>query len=127
MTRGVKPAISTNSHEVVEIGRPPADLGAIARKEWNRIAPILNARRVITIADMGILRSYCTSYGLMVMSQKQIDRDGVMMKGKRHPCFSVLNSAQQTLRLAANELGLSPVSRSRAAMRDDDDADSLLD
>lgn len=52
-----------------------------------------------------------------------IDVDGAM---KRNPAVGIQSDAMTRSRLLAAELGLTPVSRSRPAMRDDGDDDSLL-
>jgi P27 family predicted phage terminase small subunit len=126
MTRGVKPQMILPA-SAVEIGRPPSWLGKEARAEWRRIAPILNDRKVLTEGDLGTVQSYCVAFGVMVQAQKQINKDGILLGGKKHPALGTLNAAQTTMRLAANELGLTPISRSRAAMRENEDDDSLLD
>lgn len=126
MTRGVKPQIVKPS-SAVEIGNPPSWLGKEAKREWRRIAPILNERKVLTEGDLGTVQSYCVAFGIMVEAQKQIKKDGILLDGKKHPALGTLNAAQTTMRLAANELGLTPISRSRAAIRENDDDDSLLD
>lgn len=126
MTRGVKPQMTLPAC-AVEIGRPPSWLGKEAKREWKRIAPILNDRRVLTEGDLGTVQSYCVAYGVMVQAQKEINKDGILLNGKKHPALGTLNAAQTTMRLAANELGLTPISRSRAAIRENEDDDSLLD
>lgn len=127
MTRGVKPAI-IKPQSAVEIGNPPSWLGKEAKREWRRVAPILNERQTVTDGDLGILESYCTSMGSVREAQKLLNRDGLMLGDKRHPAFGMMNAAQTTARLAANELGLTPVSRSRPAIREtsDDDEDNPL-
>ena len=50
------------------------------------------------------------------------------MGNRKHPAVAIENDASTQARLLAAELGLTPVSRSRPAMRDDqpdDDADDL--
>ena len=122
MTRGVKPQIVLPA-SAVEIGRPPSWLGKAARAEWKRVAPILNERQTVTEGDLGILESYCTAMGSVREAQKLLNRDGLMLGDKRHPAFGIMNAAQTTARLAANELGLTPVSRSRPSIREDQIAD----
>jgi P27 family predicted phage terminase small subunit len=128
MTRGLKPSgIVTASRTVATVPKPPAWLSRFAKDEWRRVAPILVERAVLTEADLGTLESFCVSSGIVRQAQIEISRDGLVIAGKRHAAFGVLNAAQTTARLCAAELGLTPVSRSRPAIRDDEDADSLLD
>jgi P27 family predicted phage terminase small subunit len=128
VTRSVKPQV-IKPQSPVEIGNPPSWLGKEGKREWRRIAPILNERMTITTGDLGILESYCTAIGTMREAQRLLNRDGLLLNSKKHPAIGTLNAAQTTARLAANELGLTPVSRSRPAIRDtgdDDDGDNPL-
>ncbi|ALK09505.1 phage terminase small subunit P27 family [Blastochloris viridis] len=125
--RGVKPHLVVNNDAVTRAPAPPAWLSPEAKKEWRRVMPILIERRILTTADLGSLESYCTSIGAMRDAQRILNEEGLVIEGKRHPAFGIMNAAQTTARLCAAELGLTPVSRSRPAIREDDDADTLLD
>ncbi|TCT12669.1 P27 family predicted phage terminase small subunit [Tepidamorphus gemmatus] len=132
MTRGRKPdRIVTGSNTVAEAPRAPAWLSKDAKTEWNRVAPILTDRRTLTEADLGTLESYCTATGTVREMQRILNRDGAIVdtdKGpKRHPALGVQNAAMTTARLCAAELGLTPVSRSRPAIRDEADDDDVSD
>ena len=60
----------------------------------------------------------------MRQAQRIINVDGlVTADGKRHPAFGIMNAAQTTQRLCAAELGLTPVSRSRPAVRSEENDD----
>ena len=75
-------------------------------------------RKTLTEADLGTLESYCLSTSTMRQAQRIINLEGlVTTEGKRHPAFGIMNAAQTTQRLCAAELGLTPVSRSRPAVR----------
>ncbi|MBJ7578148.1 phage terminase small subunit P27 family [Devosia sp. MC532] len=132
MTRGRKPnAIVMGSSPVTEVPSPPSYFPKDAKAEWRKIAPILVLeRKTLTEADLGTLESYCLSTSSMRQAQRIINVDGlVTADGKRHPAFGIMNAAQTTQRLCAAELGLTPVSRSRPAVRNDaggDDDDSPL-
>lgn len=125
MTRGVKPAIRpTDSREVVKIGNPPSFLGKEAKKEWRRIAPILDARNVITDGDLATVESYCIAIDTMRTAHRILTRDGLITKdGKKHPAINTMNQAQLIALRTAAELGLTPVSRSRPAIRDNSNED----
>lgn len=129
MTRGVKPAIRpTDSSDVVKIGNPPSLLGKEAKREWRRVAPILDARNVITQGDLTTLENYCIAVHTMREGHRILCRDGLVTKdGKKHPAINTMNQAQLIALRTAAELGLTPVSRSRAAIIEGaDDADSLV-
>ena len=131
--RGRKPAsIVAGSSPVNASPKAPSWLSKDARAEWKRVAPILTDRRTLTEADLGTLESYCVATGTVREMQRLLNRDGAIVatdKGpRRHPALGVQNAAMTTARLCAAELGLTPVSRSRPAIREDhhDDADADL-
>lgn len=122
--RGRKPAsIVGGSSPVLDVPKAPAWLSKEAKAEWRRVAVILVERKVLTEGDLGILESYVVAVATVREAHRQIQRDGMVLAGKRHPLFGVMNNAQTTARLCAAELGLTPVSRSRPAIRDDEDED----
>ncbi len=121
--RGRKPdTIVTGSSPVLKTPSAPSWLSKDAKAEWRRVAPILvDERKVLTVADLGTLESYCIAIGTTREAHRALNRDGLVVAGKRHPAFGVMNAAQTTARLCAAELGLTPVSRSRPAIREDED------
>lgn len=124
--RGRKPAaIITGSSVVTQVPTPPSYFPKAAKAEWRKIAPILiNERKTLTEADLGMLESYCLAISNMREAQRILNAEGlVTVAGKRHPAFGILNAAQTTQRLCATELGLSPVSGSRPAVRSDGNDD----
>lgn len=124
--RGRKPStIESGSRPVTAVPRPPAKLSTEAKAEWKRVAPILiEERKVLTEADLATLVNYCIAVGTMWQAHCLLNSEGLVLpNGRKHPAFSILNNAQTTQRLCAAELGLTPVSRSRPAMRTDDDDD----
>jgi P27 family predicted phage terminase small subunit len=119
--RGRKPeGIVTGTSTVLEAPRAPAWLAKHARAEWKRVSPILTERRTLTDADLGCLEAYCAAVGLMRLAQKTIDAEGLTMGSRKHPAVAIQADAMTQVRQLAAELGLTPVSRSRPAMRDDD-------
>lgn len=124
--RGRKPAaIVTGSSPVTVVPSPPSYFPKDAKAEWRKIAPILVLeRKTLTDADLGTLESYCLSTGNMRAAQRILNVEGlVTAAGKRHPAFGIMNAAQTTQRLCAAELGLTPVSRSRPAVRSEGNDD----
>ena len=125
--RGRKPAsIVSGSSPVTTVPRPPSYLPKDAKTEWRKIAPIVVLeRQTLTEADLATLENYCLAVGTMREARRVLNAEGLITAaGKRHPAFGIMNAAQTTQRLCAAELGLTPVSRSRPAVRqnaDDDD------
>src|SRR5690606_36103701 len=116
----------------------PSWLSVEAKKEWRRVMPILVERRILTTADLGSLENYCTAIGQVRDMERHLqehghvfesfkERDGELVSTglKRNPAVGIQSDAMTRARLLAAELGLTPVSRSRPAIREDDDDDAL--
>lgn len=123
--KGTKPQLRTDRDAVRKTLPAPKWLSEEAKTEWRRVMPILVERRILTTADLGSLENYCIATGRIraVEAEMQAIDDAEL----RVKLFRVQDKAMQSARLLAAELGLTPVSRSRPAIREDDDADSLLD
>lgn len=130
--RGRKPdGIVADRSALAALPKPPAWLSKDAKAEWRRIMPLLIERRILTEADMGSVEAYCTATGLVREMQRTIAKEGPIVtteRGpKKHPAVAIQADAMTRARLLAAELGLTPVSRSRPSIRDDeDDGDSPL-
>lgn len=110
---------------------PPSWLDADGLAEWERVAPILSSeRKVLTVADLATLASYCAAVGQVAAASRIIAAEGLTFmtdKGPRkHPAVAIQNGAMTQARLLAGELGLTPTSRSRPAMRDEQNGDDSL-
>lgn len=130
--RGRKPnTIIGGSAPLDAATKPPAWFSKDARTEWLRVMPILAARNTITEADLPTLENYCTSIGTVREAQREINKHGLIVQSergpKRNPAFGIQNAAMTTARLCASELGLTPVSRSRPSVRENDDDDHADD
>ncbi|RTL96149.1 phage terminase small subunit P27 family [Ancylobacter aquaticus] len=118
---------------VLDVPKAPSWLDRDAKSEWKRIAPILSTdRRVLSLADLATLANYCAAVGQVAAAGRIIATEGIIFKSesgpKKHPAVGIQQGAMMQARLLAGELGLTPTSRSRAALRDDpaDDADNDL-
>lgn len=124
--KGRKPAsIVAGTSPVIDVPTPPAYLSRDARAEWRRVAPILiDERKTLTVADLATFAAYCVSVGLIAEASRTINKEGLTFASrtgpKKHPAVAVRNDAMTQARLLAGELGLTPVSRSRPSIRDDD-------
>ncbi|MDQ7775536.1 MAG: phage terminase small subunit P27 family [Paracoccus aminovorans] len=107
--------------EIAEVSDAPEWLAEEARKEWDRVMPILTERRILTDADLGGLENYCICIGRVRDTEAliQAEADAEMML----KLIRVQDKAMASARQLAAELGLTPVSRSRPAIRDDEDGD----
>lgn len=94
--------------------------------------PSLVERRILTESDLGTLETYCLMIGTVRQMERKLRKEGytyVDAKGsiKRNPAAAIYADAINKARLLACEMGLTPVSRGRPTVTDDDDEDSLLE
>lgn len=115
--RGRKPELARATIGISEPIAPPLWLSKHAKGEWRRVMPELSKRRILTNADLGSLESYCIAIGRIRELEKLL-RAGIDAK-----LFRMQDQAIKTARQLAAELGLTPVSRSRPSIRDDQGED----
>lgn len=127
--RGRKPTITGDSGSVCSISSPPSWLSRHAKAEWRRVMPDLSKRRILTNADFGSLENYCIAIGQVREMEHLITKGGHVVETARgpraHPAVRIQSDAMTRARLLAAELGLTPVSRSRPAIRNDENDDDL--
>lgn len=111
--KGKKPQLIADADALDAATRPPSWLSKHAKAEWRRVMPELAKRRILTVADLGSLESYCVAMG-RVRQLEALLRTEIDLK---------LLRAQDKSMVTARQLGLTPVSRSRPAVRDNDDQD----
>jgi P27 family predicted phage terminase small subunit len=132
MTRGVKPAIKEVGKAFRKVKPPPKWMDDDARAEWKRVFPSLAERRILTESDLGSLENYCMAMALVRQMERKLRDEGatyVDAKGsiKRHPATAIFADNMNRARLLATELGLTPVSRGRPTVTEDDDGEDSLD
>jgi P27 family predicted phage terminase small subunit len=117
--KGTKPQLRTDPDAISARKSAPSWMSVDAKAEWRRVFPSLIARKILTEADLGGLENYCVACGRVREVEKHLQANGI------DPVFvRMQDKAMQTARQLAAELGLTPVSRSRPTVRDDDKDDS---
>lgn len=129
MVKGAKPTLQQDPAAVEAVPKPPAWLSKESKAEWRRIMPLLTERRILTEADMGGVENYCVAIGQVREMERIIRSEGAVFQSehgpKKHPAVAIQADAMTRARQLASELGLTPVSRSRPAIRDDENEDDL--
>jgi P27 family predicted phage terminase small subunit len=130
--RGRKPELQGDPNGFAEPLHPPSWLSKDAKAEWRRVMPELAKRRILTAADLGSLENYCLAIATVRVTERTLRSEGLTYttdKGviKRHPATAIQAESMTRARLLAAELGLTPVSRSRPSIRDDDNDDDSSD
>jgi P27 family predicted phage terminase small subunit len=127
--RGRKPNnLIADPDPIAQVLPAPGWLSKDAKAEWRRIMPLLVERRILTDADMGSVENYCVAIGQVRELERAIKAGGFVIETTRGPRANPAVKLQadamsRSLRLAA-ELGLTPVSRSRPNVCNDNDDDS---
>lgn len=131
--RGRRPAsVSSGASPLNRAPPAPPWLSTVAKGEWRRVCRILlEERRTLTAADLPTLAAYCTAVAQVQEATQLLARDGLIFSGpqgpKRHPAVGIRNDGMTQVRQLGGELGLTPMSRSRPAMRSDDDPKDASD
>jgi len=127
--RGTKPHLVIDNDAVSKVTGAPAWLSADAKKEWKRVLPILVQRRILTTGDLGSVENYCIAIGQVRETERLLQKNGQIILvndiPKRNPAAGIQSDAMTRSRLLAAELGLTPVSRSRPAIRGEDENDEF--
>ena len=118
------------------MGIPPAPdwLGDIAKAEWSRIVPMLEASRVMSPRHQQTLAAYCDSFADMVQADAELKANGTTImddKGRasNHPAWVRKRDARTQMLKFAAEFGLTASALARvsaveqATSEDADDAE----
>ena len=116
-------------------GVPPAPewLCEIARAEWGRIVPMLEASKVMSPRHQQTLAAYCDSFADMVLADQELRANGPTLmddKGRvsNHPAWMRKRDARTSMLKFASEFGLTASALARVSavdngpQEDEDDA-----
>lgn len=111
--------------------KPPSWLDRGAKKEWRRVAPLLEEMGLLTHLDQTALAVYCQSYSQLVECEKQLQGEEMTYttpsgQQKPNPLIAIIRDLRVTIRQYLAEFGLSPSARDRMSIpgpetTDDDD------
>ncbi len=122
--KGTKPHLVIDKEAVDKAPSVPSWLSTEAKAEWRRVIPGLVKRKILTQADLGSLENYAIAMGTVRLMDSKLQEEGYVFASenglKRHPATAIRSEAMTQARQLAAELGLTPVSRSRPVMRNDD-------
>ena len=96
----------------------PAELGPVARREWDRVVGELGALRLLTNLERAVLAAYCGAYSLWAEAMEAIQKYGTMIKSPsgyptQSPYVAIANRQAEIMMRIAAEFGFTPASRSR--------------
>ncbi len=114
------------------IPRCPAGLSPSARKEWRRISIQLFALGLLTEIDRAALAVYCQAWAQWLEATVQLQTAGLVVKAPSgypilNPHLSVANQAFQQMKAILGEFGMTPSSRTRIAVTQENSSDQWDD
>jgi P27 family predicted phage terminase small subunit len=132
---GKRPIRKDEPDPALAIPTCPPHLSEEAKKEWERVTPMLEKLGLLSQIDCAALSLYCQAWGRWVEAEEALRTYGVMVKSPngfpmQSPYLAVANRAMEQIRAMLTEFGMSPSSRTRAhalAGGDDDEWGGLLD
>ena len=115
---GKRPLNAGEPRPEIAIPECPAELGPVARQEWERLAGELAPLRMITALDRAALAAYCGAYAMWLEATEAIQKYGTMVKSPsgypvQSPYVSIANRQAEIMMRIASEFGFTPASRSR--------------
>lgn len=115
----------------VAIPDMPNHLTGEAKKEWERIAPLLAKMKCLTEWDRSLLAAYCFEWAVYVELCKKVKvKDFTMttINGNKiqNPLLAARNRALKNLKELATEFGLSPSSRTRISKSETEDVNPFM-
>ncbi len=95
----------------------PSWLDAVAKREWNRIIPLLKQNSPVSDLDTSLIATHCALYSTIISCTKNINENGLVVETKsglkQSPYYMARNKAIIDIRAIDSQLGLSPISRVR--------------
>ena len=115
---GKRPLNAGEPRPEIAIPECPAELGPVARREWERLAGELAALRMITALDRAALAAYCGAYAMWLEATEAIQKYGTMVKSPsgypvQSPSVTIATRQAEIMMRTASQFGLPPASRSR--------------
>ena len=105
---------------------PPGWLRSEAVEVWQRLAPDLERRGVLTAWDVDALAILCDAIVQYRQASALVAHAGVIIKGRRdgavkNPALQIVRDTAQTIRAYCQEFGLTPSARSGVVLAEESD------
>ena len=121
-----------DSEPKIASGMPtcPAYLDRVARREFNRLLKAFGNTRLLTIADRGALAMMCQMYSRWIVAEQSIAENGLTVTTSfgniiQNPAIGIANRCCELYMRAAVEFGMTPSSRSRLSVPEQEDEQTL--
>ena len=112
-------------HKIDQTVPMPSHLKGMAKREWNRIVPLMQAAGTYSACDRAAIAAYCLSYGRWYNAEQEIASKGsrgeisTTSNGNeiQNPWLAIANRAAADMHRWSVELGLTPSARTRVDTR----------
>jgi P27 family predicted phage terminase small subunit len=109
---------------------PPAYLTGEAKKAWQKLAGQLHRMGVLTDVDHDALARYCVTYQRWLRAEKELARNGDVLKTTKgnyvqNPWLAISNRSLALLNGLAAEFGITPSSRTRVKANPPEEEEKL--
>ncbi|HUQ38065.1 MAG TPA: phage terminase small subunit P27 family [Aestuariivirga sp.] len=119
--RGKRPIKAEQVEASPAMPLPPAFLCDDAKQEWERVAPMLYALRLLSELDVAALAAYCQAYATWKHAHEALNtlsHKGLMIRSAKNnliqnPLLGIANAAAASMVRYASEFALTPVARAR--------------
>ena len=121
--RGQKPDLKVIEGGITSVPPAPRGLSPAAKAEWRKSAGQLIDLGILAESDLTSLEAYCISMAMVRQLQEEAAKAPAVITVKsgavkRHPAHAALSEYLKVAKQYAAELGLTPASRNRKALRD---------
>jgi P27 family predicted phage terminase small subunit len=115
---GRRPLNPNEPQPELQVPDCPAELGPVARREWDRLVGELAKLNLLTNLDRAALAAYCGAYALWAEATEAIQKFGTMVKSPsgypiQSPYVAIANRQAEIMMRISSEFGFTPASRSR--------------
>lgn len=128
-----KRPINTNEPKPRPIApKCPRGLSAAAKREWERVAPLLERCGLLTEIDMAALAAYCTLYGRWIEAETTVRKEGLIILSpngypQQSPHLQIANRCLDQMKTYLVEFGMTPSSRTRISVNSSESSEDPME
>jgi P27 family predicted phage terminase small subunit len=105
-------------------------MSKVAATEWRRVAPLLAKQGLLTLLDRAALWAYCEAWARAVAGTAAFNAGSPVVSsdrgaGKKNPAAQIARDAATELRIWCDEFGMTPSSRGRMTLPDQQEEDEI--
>jgi len=101
--------------KISRLWQVPVDIGDDGKRLWHSEGKLLVKLRVLDELDRNSFETLCRTYDRMCVADKQLQRDGLTIKGVRglckHPAFPIWKTSFDNYVTLCKQFGLTPQAR----------------